>query len=107
MQDTSTAVTGDYATVAQLAQRFPVFTAASIRWLLFNSKSNGLEHAIIRVGRRVLISVPRFVDWLESHRAATPAPEPTPAPARGARRGRKTTAPAQPGTKGSSPRGAT
>jgi hypothetical protein len=34
------------------------------RWLIFNAEENGLERAIVRVGRRVLIDVDAFNEWL-------------------------------------------
>lgn len=56
-------------TVRTYAEKSPgVFTEASIRWLIFNEKQNGLAKtgAIIRVGRKVLINTTKFNDWLNS-----------------------------------------
>ncbi|MBB3066652.1 hypothetical protein [Limibacillus halophilus] len=66
-------------TVKQLAQdsRFPWLTESALRHLIFNSQSrfsaagdvlegNGLDGAIIRVGRRILINIDEFVSWLNS-----------------------------------------
>lgn len=54
-------------TVAQLAAdpNYP-FTEPSIRWLVFNAASNGLNdaRAIVRVGRRVYIDTDGFDRWL-------------------------------------------
>ena len=55
-------------TVRQLAEVSPAFTEAGIRWLLFQARSNGLERAIVRVGRRVLIDRVAFENWLEEGR---------------------------------------
>ena len=55
-------------TVKQLAHSSPAFTEASLRWLIFQAGSNGLESALVRVGRRVLFDVERFNSWLEEHR---------------------------------------
>jgi hypothetical protein len=38
-------------TVRQLAERYPAFTEPSIRWLIFNAHHNGLDRAIVRVGK--------------------------------------------------------
>lgn len=51
--------------VRQLSQENPVFSEASLRWLIFNSKQNGLDVALVRVGRRVLINKQRFNEWLQ------------------------------------------
>ena len=42
------------------------FSEASLRYLLFNSTSNGLEGAICRVGKKLLIHKGRFLEWIES-----------------------------------------
>ena len=55
-------------TVKQLAQKCPAFTEASLRWMIFNAEMNGLNQALMKVGRRVLIDVPQFERWIESQR---------------------------------------
>lgn len=56
-------------TIAQLAAHpnYP-FSEASLRWLVFNARSNGLSSAgaITRVGRRVYINLEAFERWLDS-----------------------------------------
>lgn len=46
------------------------WTEPSIRWLLFNSRENGLDEAgaIVRLGRRVFIDETKFYSWLRSQR---------------------------------------
>ena len=55
-------------TIRQFAESVPAFSEASIRWMVFNSKSNGLADsgAILRNGRRVLIDGEKFSTWLKS-----------------------------------------
>ena len=60
-------------TVRQLAISSPAFTEASLRWLIFNAKSNGLNRALVKVGRRVLIDLPEFEMWLEGQRQVPPS----------------------------------
>jgi hypothetical protein len=58
-------------TVRQLAQELKptgAFSEASLRWLIFNSASNGFERALVRMGRRVFIHRDRFGEWLEQQR---------------------------------------
>ncbi len=75
-----------YLTVAMLADAYPAFPETSIRWLLFKRHENGLEAAVIRVGRRLLISDLGWRRWLEGNREAKPpAPTPTAAPTKGRR----------------------
>ena len=57
-------------TVRQVAEANPAFSEASLRWLIFRAKQNGLETALVRVGRRVLIDVERFNSWLDDPRAS-------------------------------------
>jgi hypothetical protein len=52
-------------TVKQFCQQHPAFTQGSMRWLLFNRQTNGLEPAVLKVGRRVLIDVDAFFRWLD------------------------------------------
>ena len=55
-------------TIRQTAERNPAFTEGALRWHVFNSKQNGLDRAIVRVGRRVLIDELEFSRWLEEKR---------------------------------------
>ena len=57
-------------TVRQLAEANPAFTESSLRWLIYRAPDNGLDDAIVRVGRRVLFDMDRFEDWLEDRRQA-------------------------------------
>lgn len=69
---------GRLKTVRQFAEKNPAFTEGSLRWLIFNSTprestqgqipGNGLDHALVRIGRRVLIDESRFWEWVNDHR---------------------------------------
>ena len=59
-----------FPTVEQLAEKYPAFTVSSLRWLLFNRETNGLDTAVVQLGRKVLIDEQAFVSWLRSHKAA-------------------------------------
>ena len=58
----------DLRTVAQVVQECPAFSEAGLRKLILRAPLNGLEPAIVRLGRRVLIDYGRFNRWLEEHR---------------------------------------
>lgn len=67
-------------TIRQLSERFPAFSEPAIRNLVFCSKprqstkgaipGNGLDRAIIKIGRRVLIDLEQFQSWLNERRAS-------------------------------------
>lgn len=51
-------------TVQQFTKAHPAFTHGGLRWLLFHRQQNGLERAVVKVGRKVLIDVDQFFLWL-------------------------------------------
>lgn len=63
-------------TVRQFSEKHPAFTQGSIRQLIFRSRSrqtsrgnlagNGLNVALVRLGRKVLIDEVKFFEWLDS-----------------------------------------
>ncbi len=59
-----------FSTVEQLAEKYPAFTVGSLRWLLFHRAHNGLNSAVVQLGRKVLIDEQAFVAWLRSRKAA-------------------------------------
>jgi len=67
-------------TVKQFSERHAAFQQGSMRALIFASKprhtsrgriqGNGLDCAIVRLGRRVLIDEAKFFQWIEAQRGA-------------------------------------
>jgi hypothetical protein len=55
-------------TIGQVADQCPAFSEAALRKLILHAPLNGLEPAIVRLGRRVLIDSERFNEWLNQHR---------------------------------------
>lgn len=55
------------STVPRFSQKHQAFPVGGLRWLIFNSRVNGLDQAgaILRVGRKVLIDEDRFFAWLD------------------------------------------
>ena len=61
-------------TIRQLSERYPAFSEPALRNLVFCAKprqstkgpipGNGLDRAILRVGRKVLIDAEQFQSWL-------------------------------------------
>lgn len=54
-----------YMTVKQVPERYPAFTEASIRWLIFHQAQNGFDTVIRKVGKRILIDEEAFIEWIE------------------------------------------
>ena len=63
-------VQSQFLTVPNAAKKYPAFTEASLRWLLFNREHNGFNRCVVRVGRRVLIDDSELVAWLRDQREA-------------------------------------
>ena len=57
-----------YLTVNQFIEKHAAFTVGGIRSLIFNEHDNGLASscAIVRLGRKILISESKFFAYLES-----------------------------------------
>lgn len=53
--------------VKNLPDKYPDagFTESSIRWLIFNAKTNGFDRCIRRVGKRVIIDLDCFEQLLD------------------------------------------
>ena len=58
----------NYLTVKQMAAKHPAFSEASLRYHIFNETRNGLDKALIRVGKKILIDEDAFWAWLENQR---------------------------------------
>jgi len=62
-------------TVRQFSDKYPAFPQGSLRNLIFLAESretskgtikgNGLEMALVRIGRKLLIDEARFFQWIE------------------------------------------
>lgn len=61
-------------TIDQLVMAFPAFGEKTVRWWIYNGKSNGFEACLIRIGSRIYIDRERFVEWVERHRPAPDMP---------------------------------
>lgn len=57
-----------FLTVRQYAERYPWPSESGLRWMIFHAASNGLESALIRVGRRILIDIEAFNLWVRSQK---------------------------------------
>lgn len=63
-------------TVRQFSEKYPAFSQGSLRNLIFlasarhatNGKipGNGLDVALVRIGRKLLIDVAKFYEWVDA-----------------------------------------
>lgn len=60
----------DLRTVKQVIELRPSFTESMLRGLIFRSEENGLDRAIVKIGRRVHIDLVVFDAWIEAQRLA-------------------------------------
>lgn len=60
----------EYLTIKDFCKQYStIVSIGSLRWILFNSKFNGADCFVRRLGKRkLLISPPLFLEWLESNR---------------------------------------
>ena len=54
-----------YLTVKQMASKYPCFSEAGYRRLIFCSDENGFAQLIRRVGKKVLIDEAGFAEWID------------------------------------------
>ena len=54
----------EWATPKKLSVAEDAFSESSIRWHVFNAKRNGLEPHVRRIGRKVIINVAGFRQWI-------------------------------------------
>ena len=57
-----------FLTVNQTAERFPAFTRAGLRHLIFNAPTNGFDTCLRRIGRKVLICEEEFYAYVNNAR---------------------------------------
>jgi hypothetical protein len=58
-----------WATVRMIPNLYPgIFSQSSVRWLIFNEKQNGFSRCVRRIGKKVLIDLDLFDDWIGSQK---------------------------------------
>lgn len=62
-------------TVNQLVSAFPAFGEKTVRWWIYNGKTNGFDACLIRIGSRIYIDKNRFIEWVKSHRPVAEVPD--------------------------------
>ena len=54
-----------FATVRQIPEIYPSFSQASLRNLIFFKKTNGFSKCVKRIGRKILIDLEQFEQWID------------------------------------------
>lgn len=57
-------------TVKQFAIKHPAFSEASLRYHIFHERTNGLNLALRRIGRKILINEEQFFIWIDAQQAS-------------------------------------
>jgi len=57
------------ATIRQTASLYP-FSESSLRWLIFNENRNGFSRCLRRIGRKILINLDDFEQWIDQQGGA-------------------------------------
>ncbi len=57
-----------YLPIRQFCQQYPLYTESALRTLLKYRATNGLHTAVVQPGRKVLIDVAAFMQWVEHHK---------------------------------------
>lgn len=61
----------DLITIEQLVEAYPrILTVPTLRWQLRHRDTNGLGHACVRVGKKLLIHRPSYERWLPTRGGA-------------------------------------
>lgn len=63
--------TNRFLTVKQFPSYCEAFSESGLRWLIFNEKANGFCRCIRRVGRKILIDVVEFENWISEQQGAS------------------------------------
>lgn len=56
-----------YLTPKEFSEKYPTFTKTWMRHRLWRRAENGLDKAVVKVGRKFFIHEERFFEWIESH----------------------------------------
>lgn len=55
-------------TVQQYVDSHPYYSMAAFRWILFNRAANGINAAVIKIGKKILIDCEAAEEWENSQR---------------------------------------
>lgn len=55
-------------TVKQFCEKRPYLAEAGMRWMLFDRAQNGLNAAVVKLGKKILIDEEAYDRWEDSHR---------------------------------------
>ena len=53
-----------FVSLKQISEIHPAFSMPSLRWIIFNEKFNGASVFIKRVGKKIVIDLKAFENWV-------------------------------------------
>lgn len=56
----------DYLDIKSFLEKYPQFSESQIRWLIFKKEKLGVTHVFRRLGKRIYIHVPSYLDFLKN-----------------------------------------
>jgi hypothetical protein len=59
----------EYLDLKSFLTQYPQFKEGQIRWLIVNKNLNGFCIVLKRIGRRLYIHVPSFIEWMSAQHA--------------------------------------
>ena len=66
-------IKNQFATVRELSKLFPSFSEPSLRFLIFNAQQNGFQKCIRKIGRKIIINISEFENWVNSQQGGNHA----------------------------------
>lgn len=56
----------NFMTVRQFVEKHPAFTEGGMRFLIFNSRTNGFSKCMRRIGRKILLDESEVFLWIDA-----------------------------------------
>ena len=56
--------TKKFVSLKQITEIHPAFTLPGLRWIIFNEKFNGASVFIKRIGKKIVIDLEAFENWV-------------------------------------------
>jgi hypothetical protein len=57
----------DFSQPDQICKKYPGITGPMLRWWLYNRDTNGLDVAVKKIGKRLLINEVELARWINAH----------------------------------------
>lgn len=61
----------EFQPIDRFVEEYPQFSLYQLRWLLRSRRDNGLDAHTVKLGRRLYIHAPGFLEWVNAQRNAS------------------------------------